>query len=146
MCTSAPGRGRLPLVQVVRLAELEPRVSCIAAMLAIPLRVAEVAIPQHSARALSVDREVAEVRRSVRLSMLEEAALAVTVTPVARGAATLERIREAVEEAEPVRWVARQLGVLPPLLVRVEQAARRSSTGRRTQAVAVAVPANHPMQ
>lgn len=74
------------------------------------------------------------------------AAVAAMVTPVARGAATQERIREAVEEAEPVRWVARRRGVLPPLLVRVEQAARQSSMGRRTQAVAVEALVNHPMQ
>lgn len=44
MCTSAQGRGRLPLVEVVRSAELGPQASCIAAMLDIPLREAEVAI------------------------------------------------------------------------------------------------------
>lgn len=116
-------------------------------MLGFPHPVAEAVIPQLSARALPVDREVVVVRRLVELPVLEEAVQVATATPVAREAATPpEQIRAVAAGAELVRLAARRLEALPPLPVRVEQAARQSSTGQRTRAEVVAALVNLPMR
>lgn len=106
--------------------------------------VAEAVIPQPLARALPVDREEVVVRRLVRLPVLEEAVQVATATPVAREAATPEQIRVVAEEVGLVRLVARRSEALPPLPVRVEQAARQSSTGQRTRVGVVAALVKQP--
>lgn len=131
-------RGLLPLVQAALWARTVRQAWCTAVMLVFrhPVVVPET---QHNIqRDLPEVRVVVEVQRLVVLPQQVAVVLAATVTPVVREAATQGRIRGQGAEAGLARLAARRSAPLPPLPVRVEQVARQSSTGRLTQAVAVA--------